>query len=50
MNAILGDPDRIKALAQDFVKHYNNRVSEGPTVKGKAMFVSEQAIALILII
>lgn len=40
MNAILGDPDRIKALAQDFVKHYDNRVSEGSTVKGKAMFVS----------
>ncbi len=40
MNAILGDPDRIKALAEDFVQHYENRVSEGATVKGKAMFVS----------
>jgi type I restriction enzyme R subunit len=40
MNAILGDPDRIKALAQDFVNHYENRVAEGSTVKGKAMFVS----------
>jgi type I restriction enzyme, R subunit len=40
MNAILGDPDRIKALAADFVKHYEKRVSEGATVKGKAMFVS----------
>lgn len=40
MNAILGDPDRIKALAGDFVKHYESRVSEGATVKGKAMFVS----------
>jgi type I restriction enzyme R subunit len=40
MNAILGDPDRIKALAEDFVKHYEKRVSEGATVKGKAMFVS----------
>ncbi|RJP91588.1 MAG: type I restriction endonuclease subunit R [Desulfobacteraceae bacterium] len=40
MNAILGDPERIKALAEDFVKHYENRVSEGATVKGKAMFVS----------
>jgi type I restriction enzyme R subunit len=36
MNGILGDPDRIKALAQDFVKHYQNRVSEGSTVEGKA--------------
>lgn len=40
MNAILGDPDRIKALAEDFVKHYDKRVNEGATVKGKAMFVS----------
>lgn len=40
MTTILGDPDRIKALAGDFVKHYETRVSEGSTVKGKAMFVS----------
>ena len=39
MNSILGDPDRLQALAEDFVKHYENRVSEGSTVKGKAMFV-----------
>ena len=39
MNTILGDPDRIKALAADFVKHYERRVIEGSTVKGKAMFV-----------
>lgn len=39
MNTILGDPDRIKALAADFVKHYERRVLEGSTVKGKAMFV-----------
>lgn len=40
MNVILGDPDRIKALAEDFVKHYDKRIEEGSTVKGKAMFVS----------
>lgn len=40
MDVILGDPDRIKALVADFVKHYENRISEGSTVKGKAMFVS----------
>ncbi len=40
MNSILGDPDRIKALAEDFVKHYEKRVTEGSTIKGKAMFVS----------
>jgi type I restriction enzyme R subunit len=39
MNAILGDPDRIKAVAADFVSHYENRVNEGATVLGKAMFV-----------
>jgi type I restriction enzyme R subunit len=39
MYAILGDPDRLKAVAEDFVKHYEKRVSEGATVKGKAMFV-----------
>ncbi|MFH4665783.1 HsdR family type I site-specific deoxyribonuclease [Vibrio cidicii] len=39
MNAILGDPDRIEALSKDFVTHYEKRVSEGATIKGKAMFV-----------
>ncbi|MFD3000103.1 type I restriction endonuclease subunit R [Pontibacter toksunensis] len=39
MNAIIGDPDRIRAVAQDFVNHYEKRVSEGATVKGKAMIV-----------
>lgn len=39
MNVILGDPKRLKSLAEDFVNHYENRVSEGATVKGKAMFV-----------
>lgn len=40
MRAILGDPQRIDALASDFVTHYENRVEEGSTVAGKAMFVS----------
>jgi type I restriction enzyme R subunit len=40
MNAILGDPDRLKALAADFVHHYEARIAEGATVAGKAMFVS----------
>jgi type I restriction enzyme R subunit len=39
MNVIIGDPDRLKALAEDFVEHYENRVSEGASVKGKALFV-----------
>jgi type I restriction enzyme R subunit len=29
----------LKAVAEDFVNHYEKRVSEGATVKGKAMFV-----------
>lgn len=39
MNVILGDPERLKSLAEDFVQHYETRVSEGSTVKGKVMFV-----------
>lgn len=39
MHSILGDPDRLAALANDFVAHYEERVREGSTVKGKAMFV-----------
>jgi type I restriction enzyme R subunit len=39
MNAIIGDPKRLKDLANDFVEHYENRVTEGSTVKGKALFV-----------
>ncbi|HIL21451.1 MAG TPA: HsdR family type I site-specific deoxyribonuclease [Candidatus Thioglobus sp.] len=46
MSAILGDPDRIHAIAKDFVAHYEERVAEGSTVAGKAMFVSSsRAIA-----
>lgn len=40
MYSILGDPDRLQAVAVDFIDHYENRISEGATVKGKAMFVS----------
>jgi type I restriction enzyme R subunit len=40
MSVILGDPDRLKALAKDFVEHYEKRVEEGATLKGKAIFVS----------
>lgn len=40
MEVILGDPDRLKELAKDFVAHYEKRVEEGSTVLGKIMFVS----------
>lgn len=39
ISTILGDPDRIRAIAEDFVVHYETRVAEGTTQKGKAMFV-----------
>jgi len=40
MTLILGDPDRIESLAKDFVAHYETRVNEGSTIRGKAIFVS----------
>ena len=39
MERILGDADRLQAVAEDFIAHYENRVAEGSTVVGKAMFV-----------
>lgn len=46
MERILGDPDRLQAVAEDFVSHYENRIAEGSTVEGKAMFVcSNRTIA-----
>lgn len=40
MEVILGDPKRLKLLAEDFVEHYEKRIEEGASVKGKVMFVS----------
>ena len=39
MKEIIGHPDRIDAIANDFINHYETRVAEGSTVMGKAMFV-----------
>src|SRR5690606_16376571 len=39
MEVVLGDTDRIKAIAQDFINHYEKRIEEKATVAGKAMFV-----------
>ena len=39
MNVILSNPDLIHRLAVDFLQHYERRVEEGSTVKGKAMIV-----------
>ena len=46
IDAIIGDPDRLRVVAEDFIKHYETRVAEGATVAGKAMFVcSNRTIA-----
>ncbi len=39
IKAVLGHPDRLRAVAQDFVAHYEARVAEHASVAGKAMFV-----------
>ncbi len=40
MEVILGDPKRLKLVAVDFIEHYEKRIEEGASVKGKVMFVS----------
>lgn len=46
LDMIIGDPDRLRAVAEDFISHYETRVAEGATVAGKAMFVcSNRTIA-----
>jgi type I restriction enzyme, R subunit len=37
---ILGDPDILNEIANDFIEHYEKRIEEGATVKGKVMFVA----------
>lgn len=39
LDVILGDPDRLRTIAKDFIKYYESRVTEGASVAGKAMFV-----------
>ncbi|HLW40672.1 MAG TPA: HsdR family type I site-specific deoxyribonuclease, partial [Brumimicrobium sp.] len=39
MEVVLGDSDRIKAIAKDFIEHYENRLKEKATVAGKVLFV-----------
>ena len=39
MECIIGNPERLQAVAEDFVDYYEQRVNEGSTVEGKAMFV-----------
>lgn len=44
MERILGDSDRLQAVAEDFIAHYEKRVEEGSTVEGKAMFICSNRI------
>lgn len=39
MNSLIGDEDRLKQIAKDFINLYETRVEENATVKGKALFV-----------
>lgn len=39
LEVIIGDPYRLRAVAEDFIEHYETRVAEGVAVAGKAMFV-----------
>lgn len=40
LEVILGDPKRLVLVAKDFVQHYEKRLEEAATVKGKVMFVA----------
>jgi type I restriction enzyme R subunit len=40
MEVILGDPKRLKLVAKDFIEHYEKRLEEGASVRGKVMFVA----------
>jgi type I restriction enzyme R subunit len=44
LDVIIGDPDRLRAVATDFIEHYETRVNEGSTVAGKAMFVCSNRV------
>ena len=39
MENVLSNPDLIRRLSADFIQHYERRIEEGSSVKGKAMIV-----------
>lgn len=39
LEAIVGDPDRLASVAEDFVCHYETRLDQNATVDGKVLFV-----------
>jgi type I restriction enzyme, R subunit len=40
LDTILGDEDRLRLVAHDFVDHYEKRILEGASTVGKALFVA----------
>lgn len=45
VRSIYGDKNVLKNVAKCFIEHYENRVAEGSTVKGKAMFIAPDRYA-----
>ena len=46
LNSILGNPERLELLSEDFINHYENRIDEGSYQLGKVMIVcSKREIA-----
>jgi len=46
LNSILGNPDRLELLSDDFINHYESRIQEGSYESGKVMIVcSKREIA-----
>lgn len=46
IDAIIGDPDRLHAVAEDFINHYETHVAEGATVAGKAFNLCSSSDAI----
>ena len=42
LNSILGNPERLKLLSEDFIDHYEKRLEEGSYDSGKVMIVCSQ--------
>jgi type I restriction enzyme R subunit len=40
LDVILGDSKRLKLVANDFVEHYETRIKEGASIKGKVLYVA----------
>lgn len=48
LDVIIGDPDRLRAVAEDFINHYETRVSEGATIAEKrCLFVPIELLHIV---